>query len=326
MVKRSTEEIITLAVCTLCMMGLSLFAVVRLLRGDYLIAAIDLIGLAANIGIFIYVYRTQQIRYAGIFLAVVALSGAVGITFIGGPDERYLLYPTSIIAFFLARPSIALGLGAGAVAIATIKMLPAMPVFEYGKFLLSISGCILFAYIFARERNFQRDELLRLSTRDALTGAGNRRAFDERLDEIIRMQQRQQNDISMLLIDVDNFKEVNDTEGHAVGDDMLRKVADTIQGRLRAGDNLYRYGGDEFVVIAATDLRTAMPLAEGLRQLIEVAKQPGRTRVTFSIGVTQHLLNETGEEWIKRTDRALFEAKRAGRNQVNMGKIVQVIA
>ncbi len=323
-VKRTSEEIIMLALCGLCMMGLALFGVIRYLRGDIPIAIIDAIGFIGTAMIFVHVYRTQSIQYAGPLLSFLALSGTLTIIYMGGPEERFILYPTAMIPFFLAAPIPALLLSGGAVIVASIIILPVMDIFEYGKFLLSCSGCILFAYIFARERNRQRDDLMRLSTRDPLTGAGNRRAFDERLDEIIRMQQREPTDMSMLLIDLDNFKQINDGEGHAVGDDVLIHIAEIISHRLRAGDSLYRYGGDEFVVLAAVSAQAASTLAENLRALVVEAKSPSRLAPTLSIGVGQHLLNETGMDWLRRTDSALFEAKRAGRNQVHMGKAVQL--
>jgi diguanylate cyclase (GGDEF)-like protein len=255
---------------------------------------------------------------------MLALTGSIAILSIGGPDERYLLYPNVVIAFFLATPVIALTLCSLSLAAASYILLPALEIFEYSKFLLSISGCILFAYIFARERNIQRDNLLNLSTRDALTGAGNRRAFDDRLQETVRMQQRTPGDSSMMLIDLDNFKQINDTEGHAIGDEVLILVADIVHGRLRAGDSLYRYGGDEFVVLAATEVTSAMKLAEELRYLVEAAAPPGEIAPTLSIGVAQHLPDEPGSDWVKRADDALFEAKRAGRNRVEIGTSVRL--
>lgn len=313
-----------LALCGLCMMGLSLFAVIRLMRGDVGIAAIDAIGFLCTLAIFWHVYHTQSVKYAGPLFSLLALIGALIVLYLGGHSERYLLYPTAMIPFFLASPVVALSLSGTAVIIASIIMLPTIDIFEYGKFLLSVTGCVLFAYIFARERNRQRDDLLRLSTRDPLTGAGNRRAFDERLNEIIRMQQRTPSDMAMLLIDLDNFKQINDGEGHAIGDDVLIKVAEIISGRLRAGDNLYRYGGDEFVVLAAVNIKAASTLAENLRNLVIDSEMPSRIAPTLSIGVTQHLMSESGMDWLRRTDNALFAAKRAGRNQVHLGRTVQL--
>lgn len=313
---RSTEEIITLSLCALSMMGLALFAVVRFMKGDLIIALIDLVGLITTSIVFIWVYRERSISRAGPLLSILALTGTVAIIAAGGPDNRYLLYPTVIIAFFLATPGIALPLSCIAVLITGIVMLPELPVFQFGQFLLSISGCILFAYIFATERNSQRDTLLLLSTVDGLTGAGNRRAFDQKLEETVRVQLRSPAATTMMLIDLDNFKKVNDTEGHSRGDEVLKLVADTLGKRLRAGDNLFRYGGDEFVVLAEADINAARKLAEELRQLVETAQDEKSLHVTLSIGLAVHLSGESANNWLNRADNALFEAKDAGRNQV----------
>ena len=206
-------------------------------------------------------------------------------------------------------------------AAASSILLPNIDIFEYGKFLLSIAECILFAYIFARERNHQRDQLLKLSTLDALTSTGNRRAFDAHLENLVRSEERNPSHTSMMLIDLDNFKGINDSHGHGVGDSVLVNIAAILSARLRASDKLYRYGGDEFVILAATDLIAATHLAEELRHLTDVSRAIHKTLPTLSIGVTGHLAEESGSDWLHRTDEALFEAKRAGRNQVSQGKL-----
>ncbi len=314
--KRSTEEVITLAMCALCVAGLGLFSVLRYLKGDYAIAGVDLIGFVITFAIFVQVYTTHRYVLAGLFLAILGLGGTAAIIYLGGPAERYLLYPTTVAVFFLATHTRALGISLIGVLLSGFVLLPSLDLFEFGKFLLSISGCILFAYIFARERNLQRDKLLKLSTVDALTGAANRRAFDDHLAEVIRMQQRVPTPMSMILIDVDNFKAINDKEGHSIGDDVLQLIAATIMHRLRAGENLYRYGGDEFVITANASLTTALSLAEELRLLVENAPAVSSMTATLSIGVAEYSAAESAAHWLQRTDQALFEAKRAGRNRV----------
>ena len=247
--KRTTDEIIVLALCTLCMMGLLLFAVIRFQRGDFDIAILDSSGFVVAAFVFAYVYKTQDLCFAGPVLAVLSLFGASMLVFLGGSEERYLLYPTIVIAFFLMRPTWALSTSIIAVVSVSLALLPELNIFTYGKFLLSVSGCFLFAYIFARERDLQRDELLFLSAKDPLTGLGNQRAFDERIRELLRIQERNPGTASLLLLDLDNFKEINDSKGHDAGDRVLKYVAAAMTGRIRAGDHAFRYGGDEFAIL-----------------------------------------------------------------------------
>jgi len=298
------------------MMGLFLFSIVRLVRADWAIAAVDGVGFLCCSAIFWYVYQTGEIKAAGLLLTLLALGGTVTIVLIGGPEERYLLYPTAMAAYFLVAPLIALGITVVTVAIIVTLLLPAIPVFELSKFLLSIAGCILFAYIFASERNHQRDALMRLSTKDGLTGAGNRRAFDEMMTEVVTVYQRNPIDMVLVMIDLDNFKVINDKHGHSAGDEMLVKISASIQSRIRAGDHLFRFGGDEFVIISrGLDLAACHTLVEDLRT--RVLKLDVDYPVSISMGMAEYSEGESVDEWLGRADNALLASKRAGRNRVS---------
>ncbi len=317
-IKRTTDEIIVMTVCALCAMGLALFTVLRLERGETNIAMVDAVGLLICGTILGYIYRTQDLRVAAPLLAIVSLTGTVTLVVMGGPDERYLLYPTSVGTFFLMRPTWALGASLAALAAISVVMLPVVDVFVYGKFLLSTSGCVLFAYVFARERNIQRDELLSLSTLDPLTGVGNRRAFDEQVQELLRMRNRAPTSASLLLLDLDHFKEVNDSWGHYTGDRLLRDVAKLIDARMRAGDHAFRFGGDEFAVLALGE--GVLNLGQDLCDRIAALSQERKLPVTVSVGIATLASTDVAADLIKRADAALYEAKSRGRNTVNVAE------
>jgi diguanylate cyclase (GGDEF)-like protein len=160
--------------------------------------------------------------------------------------------------------------------------------------------------------------LHRLSITDPLTGAANRRQFDDAIDVEWRRAARTQTPLTLMMIDIDHFKAFNDTRGHQAGDDCLRRVADALRQRLhRAGDLIARYGGEEFaVLITNVDSAHALELAEGLRHAVE---EIGMT--TISIGVAQRVPSREGEpdELIRAADAALYAAKNAGRNRVVAG-------
>jgi len=182
---------------------------------------------------------------------------------------------------------------------------------------LSIFGCVLFTYAFASQRNQQRDQLLQYSTKDSLTGAGNRRAMDKQLIEAIQRFERSDQPMSLIILDLDEFKNINDTAGHAVGDQLLKRVTDIVLARIRVTDKLFRYGGDEFVVVAdPADLATAARLAEDLRALVEADRGITGWQLSISLGVAEYVRGEPQESWLKRADEALFASKRQGRNQV----------
>ena len=166
-------------------------------------------------------------------------------------------------------------------------------------------------------------QLLALSRIDALTGMFNRRYLDERLHEELRRVDRARSSIAVLMIDVDHFKHLNDTHGHQVGDLCLQAIARALtEGCVRPGDIAARYGGEEFIVLAPDiDAAGAKTFAEKLRQRIaslEVQSGDKTLRVTASIGVCWRQSDGrlSGDFMVAAADKALYQAKEAGRNQV----------
>ena len=163
-------------------------------------------------------------------------------------------------------------------------------------------------------------EIERLAVTDGLTGLFNHRHFQERLSHEFDRLGRFEEPISLLLIDIDFFKKINDTYGHPVGDSVLRKVADIIRKTIRTVDIPARYGGEEFaVVLVGTDAGGAMKMAERLRKSVADAKfSSGRNSfsITISIGISTYTKDIKGKEaFIERADKALYDAKGSGRNR-----------
>jgi len=162
-----------------------------------------------------------------------------------------------------------------------------------------------------------------LATVDALTGCLNRRAFTDRLERELDRVRRYNVKLSVLMIDLDRFKDVNDTYGHIVGDGVLRKLGDLLRDEVRSVDLAARYGGEEFVILLPdTDLQGAVSFAERLRKRVEhenFAEKGDPLRITVSIGVasasTEGEITEP-ESLISRADEALYCAKNEGRNRV----------
>ena len=164
------------------------------------------------------------------------------------------------------------------------------------------------------------EELYRLSITDPLTGAYNRRYFVKRLEEEMERIRRGGTTFSIVMIDLDHFKKVNDRYGHQAGDRVLRFLVEVISSRIRKIDLLARWGGEEFVLLLLnTPLQKAAKLAEELRERIEAAEIPGVGRVTASLGVTEYREGDTPDSVISRADDLMYEAKRAGRNCVRYG-------
>jgi diguanylate cyclase (GGDEF)-like protein/PAS domain S-box-containing protein len=159
-------------------------------------------------------------------------------------------------------------------------------------------------------------ELEARATTDGLTGLRNHRAFQERLAAEIALAERREGSLSLVLLDVDDFKHYNDTFGHPAGDAVLREIARLIEAEARASDLAARYGGEEFVLILpGTDGAGAEAIAERLRRAVADAVWPRRP-VTISLGVATLGPGQDGGALIARADEALYESKAAGRNCV----------
>ena len=180
--------------------------------------------------------------------------------------------------------------------------------------------------VLTRKLDDANQELPRLSSLDGLTGISNRRQFDETLLREWRRLGRQGRPLSMLLCDVDYFKQFNDAYGHQVGDECLKAVARTLKDTLRRpADLVARYGGEEFAVILPdTEITGALQVAEAMRSAVEGLNithsySKGASVVTISIGVASTTPSRTGSDssvLLKRADDALYRAKQAGRNRI----------
>jgi diguanylate cyclase (GGDEF)-like protein len=192
------------------------------------------------------------------------------------------------------------------------------------RFQIGTSTMLKFAIADENEANMQR-KLADASLREPLTGLYSRRHFQERFAAEVAVAHRHDRPLSLLMIDVDYFKRVNDRFGHLAGDEVLKTVARALSQGIRIEDVLARFGGEEFVVLAreaAAD--AAMAVAERLRQLVEVAQTvwesghdvPVGITVTVSICVAQLGPEETERDLFEHADQAMYRAKKNGRNQV----------
>ncbi|HEV8244860.1 MAG TPA: GGDEF domain-containing protein [Polyangiaceae bacterium] len=165
-------------------------------------------------------------------------------------------------------------------------------------------------------------QLYEASVTDALTGAANREHFDSQLRAELSYARRHKTDLSLVLFDVDHFKNVNDTHGHPVGDQVLVQIAETVRKEVRNEDVFARYGGEEFaLILRGIDITGARSVGERLRSKISQRRVPvdkGEIGVTVSVGCASlaTLAEQTPEALILTSDQRLYAAKRAGRNRV----------
>ncbi|RON50687.1 GGDEF domain-containing protein [Pseudomonas frederiksbergensis] len=158
--------------------------------------------------------------------------------------------------------------------------------------------------------------------RDPLTGTGNRVAMDQTLQREIEMSRRHLQPLSLLMLDIDHFKRVNDSHGHSAGDEVLKAVAASIKGQLRNVDMVFRFGGEEFLILLSNTTREAAAMVgERLRfaaQAQEYVADGQSIELTVSLGCSTLLPGESAESLLRRADSALYVAKREGRNRLAM--------
>lgn len=164
------------------------------------------------------------------------------------------------------------------------------------------------------------------SRTDKLTDISNRRAFDEELYRLHAVQKRRNGTLCLMLADIDHLKMFNDYHGHQVGDEMLRRVAETFEQSTRTSDIVCRYGGEEFaILLPRTKLADALRVAERTRAAVQAMRYQigdAQLQVTASIGVVELRATDEMSSFIKRSDDALYAAKHAGRKCVRRKSIL----
>ncbi len=159
--------------------------------------------------------------------------------------------------------------------------------------------------------------LIYLSATDRLTGLYNRTYFNEKIESEIMFSQKKNTPITAMMLDIDHFKNINDTQGHLAGDNALMRFAGTIVDSLRKTDIAFRLGGDEFFILMPnTSLNDALTVADRLCNNIKNSRIIPNSPVTASVGVVEHMPDESSERWYVRLDNALYEAKKKFGNQI----------
>lgn len=304
-----------LGVCAI--IGITPFAIFRFAQGDAVAGTVDtviMLGIATSM---VYAWITGDTRRSGFCIAVVACAGGATIAFLLGTIGLFWLYPPFITSFFLTSPRLAV-----IINLVTLLILMVFNIgFQSYEYMLSfvttaivVSSC---AYIFALRNETQRLRLEQLALLDPLTGIKNRRAMEQELNAAVAFHQRSGLSYAIAILDLDHFKQVNDNHGHAVGDEVLLDCAQIILKHTRKTDQLFRFGGEEFVVllpgVGDYGMRSVM---RNIHQVLRRdLKSPGGP-VTASYGVALLQDDDTRDTWFERADEALYQAKGNGRDQV----------
>ena len=183
--------------------------------------------------------------------------------------------------------------------------------------LIGVLGFLLYRHFLLTKLNKQ---LTQQSQTDKLTNLCNRLYLDQMLLQLSAQSERYKNNFTLILIDIDYFKSVNDQHGHLVGDQVLIEFASLLKSHTRRSDVVGRWGGEEFLIVCPeTKSSEALLLAEKLRLTVSQHKFTTVVSKTASFGIAQYQMDETIESCLNRADQALYAAKKSGRNQVKVG-------
>lgn len=253
----------------------------------------------------------------GWLFPLLAVICAAYSTAINGHAGLYWAYPAAAALFFLLPLREATICNVTFVGVMAVVSFLRFPEADFWRITFSLGLTCLFAMIFAWLVGRLQEELTRLATTDPLTGCLNRSQLADVLNSQIQLRERYERVSSLILLDLDFFKSINDRWGHLAGDKVLAELSTRIRRRLRESDQLFRIGGEEFmVVLPETRQRDAETLAQELLASISARPFIEDVSLTASASVAEVAKGETWSVWLNRADQSLYQAKSRGRNQV----------
>lgn len=297
------------------------FTLIHFANASWFAAAVTggLNALVAAGSVVVYLFRRRPAVIGWCAIALVSLANLAALLMIEAQGARtaYWIFPI-IFANFYLLPFVSGTVVS--VAFATLGLLavaPSTPPDYYLRLLVTTPLCIFFGLVFSRGMTRQRQQLQYLAGHDALTGLGNRHSMDRDLAEAVARKARYGERGSLVLLDIDHFKRINDRLGHLRADEVIVELARMLGDRVRVVDRLYRFGGEEFVLyLPHAAARASWQLAEALRLEVEDHEFGHDSSITISAGVAELANGETQEAWLQRADGALYRAKELGRNRV----------
>ncbi|MBA2239116.1 MAG: GGDEF domain-containing protein [Lysobacter sp.] len=304
--------------------GVLPIALYRMAQGEWLTGLVELAIIACMTGATIYAWRSGDTHAPGLFFVVVTTVGTIVAAELLGRNALYWMYATLLSSFLLIDRRLALVFCVAGMLIMGFVVKPLVVPSEVASFFISLCVVSLYAYMFAVRTEAQRLQLEGLATRDQLTGVGNRRAMEAALALAVEGFRRNGIPVSLAMVDLDHFKRVNDQHGHEAGDCALVTFAQLVRSSMRSSDRLFRFGGEEFVLLLGPGCDPAgLRLAcEHLRAAVARGLESPGGPITCSIGAAILKTGENWSEWLARADAAMYRAKRSGRDCVVIGELL----
>ena len=320
-INRSAEEFIIISTAIIMAVSITPFAIYRYINGQYLVALFEILSVFIMCGIGTYVWKTRNTGIMSLVTSIFMLVSLVVFNYILGTSILYWIYPIIMAVYFINSLKVSAILVTPAILALLPLLIQEKSTIEIFIIVVTLIISQLSGFLLSKNTKQQYAIMQSLVNQDGLTGALNRRAFEERVYFLhnfsLRHKKKQESVSSLIIFDIDNFKEINDKFGHQEGDQILINISKLFNKSIRGIDQLYRYGGEEFVVIVnGSDTFKATAVAEKLREILETSSVSSVTGVTASFGVAELQTFESPARWIDRADRAMYRAKRAGKNRV----------
>ncbi len=295
------------------------FAVYRLLTGFWIGAGVNAIIVLAVSSIVIYTIRTGNTQRSGFLFALFNVVACVASSLVFERTGILWGFLGLWINFLLThrRNAVILNLAMVAALVPTTELLESTV--EVLTYVITSALITAYGFIFSQRLDTQQRLLEQMATRDPLTGVGNRRSMKKDLTRAVESLVDNGKSATLILIDLDFFKQINDKHGHDIGDQTLIMFAEAMRQHIRGEDGFYRFGGEEFVVLLpGVDPEKGLEIATKLHQTISGELIGPAGPICFSAGVASLSPDENWEQWLGRADKAMYFAKQAGRDQIRI--------
>ncbi len=312
----SQLRLITLLGLTTAFM-LSLFAIFRASRGEWAAALTDAAIVVVLCGPVAWALRTGSTRGPGLVLCVTNSIACAVAAWVIGPTASQWLYLVLMTNFFITTPLPALA--SNLLLTVTVLLMPHLfgPGFQTAAVAVTAALVTMFAYLFAVRVRDDQKQLETMASLDALTGVPNRRMMEREMTSAVERRRERGDSYGLIILDLDLFKEVNDTFGHAAGDAAIADLAAILKFEMRSGDSIFRFGGEEFVaVVAVKTAEELQAIAERMRMAVRNGLRGPAGRITVSLGAAMLGSEDRWQEWFSLADEALYRAKKNGRDNV----------
>lgn len=307
--------ILTLAL--LCLFIMTPFIVIEFLQGNFLQASLgSVIVFSFTINAFL-IFKSQRYYPKSLqYVLTPAIIAYLSLSIWEGDIVGLLWCYPAILAFYFVLPEKIAWFANGILLLVVSPLIFSMhDVVEASRIFGTLLVVSFLSGFFINIINKQNEKLHRMASTDPLTNLANRKNLSSDLLEAVELAKSHNVSASLILVDIDHFKSINDNYGHDAGDKVLVMVSDVLRQSTRRSDRAYRIGGEEFLLLCHhTDERSAVELAESLRKAVSRIICHDEINITASFGIAAWHSDESWQDWFNRTDKRLYRAKDAGRN------------